>query len=147
MKSKRQKKLVLDASMALAWLFERKNEREAHCAELALLAVANTKTLVPTLWHTEIANALLVGERRQVATEAQVIDYLNRLSGLPIATDNIDAAKRREQMMALAREHELTAYDATYLDLALRENAMLATFDIKLAKAMRNAGGVVFDDV
>jgi predicted nucleic acid-binding protein len=46
--------------------------------------------------------------------------------------------------MALAREHGLTAYDATYLDLALRKNAVLATFDGKLAEAMRRAGGKVF---
>lgn len=52
---------------------------------------------------------------------------------------------RRDSVMALAREHGLTAYDATYLDLALCKKAVLATFDLKLANAMRNAGGVVFE--
>jgi predicted nucleic acid-binding protein len=132
--------------MALAWLFERKDAKEVSCAEKALLAVMKSETSVPVLWHTEVANALLVGERRGAATEAQVIDYLNRLSALPIATDDTVVANRRDSVMALAREHGLTAYDATYLDLALRTDAVLATFDIKLANAMRSAGGMVFGD-
>lgn len=137
-------KLVLDASMTLAWLFERTSRKEASCAERALLAMANAETLVPPVWHTEIANALLVGERRRVVTEAQVIDYLSKLSSLPITTDDILPASRRDLVMALARQYELTAYDATYLDLALRMNAILATFDSKLANAMERVGGVVF---
>lgn len=140
-------KLVLDASMAVAWLFERKDAKEVNCAEKALLAVAKSETTIPALWHTEVANALLVGERRGAATEAQVIDYLNRLSALPIATDDTIIASRRDSVMALAREHKLTAYDATYLDLALRTNAILATFDTQLANVMRSAGGMVFGDI
>lgn len=137
-------KLILDASMALAWLFERQNKQEAQCAEQALLAVAEVEVLVPALWHIEIANALLVAERRRAVTEAQVIDYLNRLSALPIATDAATVASRRDLVMAFGREHQLTTYDAIYLDLALRTNAILATFDAQLAKAMQAAGGSVF---
>jgi predicted nucleic acid-binding protein len=138
-------KLVLDASMALAWLFERKNETEIHCAERALSTIADVETWVPMLWHTEIINALLIGERRRAVTEAQVIDYLQKLYGLPIITDDTTPANRRDLIMALAREHELTAYDATYLELALRTDATLATFDAKLANAMQNAGGLIFN--
>ena len=139
-------KFVLDASMALAWLFEREKANEADCAEQALLAIEHVEALVPALWHTELANALLVGERRRVVTEAQVIDYLSRLSLLPIITDDAVPASRRDLVMALAREHELSAYDATYLELALRTNRGMATFDDKLADAMRRAGGKVFGD-
>ena len=80
-------KLVIDASMALAWLFERQDKQEATCADNVLVALGDTEVLVPSLWHTEISNALLVGERRRVVTEAQIIDYLNRLSALPVTTD------------------------------------------------------------
>ena len=137
-------KLVLDASMSLAWIFER-NKDEAACAERALLAIGDAETKVPSLWHTEIANALLIGERRRVVTEAQVMDYLNRLFDLPIVTDDIGPQNCRDRVMALAREYALTAYDATYLELALRTDARLATFDKKLADAMRRAGGIVFE--
>lgn len=116
--------------MALAWLFEREKAEEVGCADRALLAVADAQTLVPSLWHTEVANALLVAERRRIVSEAQVIDYLDRLSGLPIITDAAATANRRDMVMALAREHGLSAYDATYLDLALRTDSLLATIHV-----------------
>lgn len=126
-------------------LFERQKKEEITCADRALMATADFETSVPSLWHIEITNALLVGERRKIVTEAQIIDYLNRLSMLPIITDNSIITNRRDVVMALAREHQLSAYDAIYLDLALRTNAVLATFDTKLAHAMHQAGGKVFN--
>lgn len=137
-------KLVLDASMALAWLFERDNAKESSTANKLLKNLANAETVVPVLWHTEITNALLIAERRKVVTEAHVIDYLNRLSNLPILTDSIIMADHRNFIMSLAREYKLTTYDATYLDLALRSNATLATLDKELANAMRKAGGKIY---
>lgn len=136
--------LIIDASMALAWIYSREKPDEAACADKALQATTEMAIVVPSLWHTEIANALLVGERRKVVTEAQSIDFLARLSRLPIAVDDVPTALRQDQVMALAREHGLTAYDATYLDLALRMGAALATFDGKLAGAMQRAGGELF---
>ncbi|MBB1630438.1 type II toxin-antitoxin system VapC family toxin [Cupriavidus sp. UME77] len=137
--------LVLDASMALAWLFERADQIQAECADKVLSALTSNEVVVPPLWHVETANALLVAERRKIVTEAQVADFVSKLGSLPITTDSAAPAERREVVMALAREHRLTAYDATYLDLALRNGAALATFDGALASAMRNAGGVVFE--
>ena len=139
-------KLVWDASIALAWLFKREKQDEAACADRALVIMEQAGASVPPLWHAEVANALLVGERRRVITAAQTIDYLNRLSLLPILTDDASPASRRDPVMSLAREHGLSAYDATYLDLALRTNSALATFDGELADAMRRAGGKVFTD-
>lgn len=126
--------------MALAWLFEREDPAEADLAARALSLVAENETLVPMLWHIEVANGLLVGERRGFVTEARTFDYLVRLKRLPIETDDTEPEVRREGIMALARQYGLTAYDATYLDLALRSDAMLATFDRKLAAAAERAG-------
>src|SRR5260363_90808 len=135
--------VVIDASMALPWLFERSKPEEADCAACLLSSMADVKTVVPTLWHTEIANALLTGERRHVVNEAQVTDYLSRLKYLPIPTGGAPQASRRDHVMGLAREHKLTAYHATYLDLAFRNGAVLATFDVELAEAVCRAGGTV----
>lgn len=132
--------------MALAWCFERNKPDEGLLADRVLEELADCQTWVPVLWHTEIANALLVGERRKVVTEAQVLDFLSRLTALPIDTDDVLVSRRCEFVMALGREHQLTAYDATYLELALRRGARLATFDAKLAGAMRRAGGLVIGD-
>lgn len=133
--------IVLDASMALAWIFERENKKEVAVADRVLEEMLATPVIVPTLWHTEIANALLVGERRKVISEAQIIDYLNRLSHLPITTDSRTPASATGLVMSLGREFNLTAYDATYLELALQHKAVLATFDAALSQAMKKAGG------
>lgn len=135
--------LVLDASVALAWLIERESEKERKIAGDVLSALAETPAIVPALWHSEIVNALLIGQRRGVLKEATTIDFLERLSHLPVETDEMDAAESRNGVLALAKEHRLTAYDATYLELALRSGAKLATFDRKLGRAMQEAGGEV----
>ena len=132
--------------MALSWLFRREKKSEADCADRALDALEPDGAVVPSLWYTEVANALLVGERRKIITPAQSIDYLSRLSRLPIVTDDDATASRRDLVMSLARQHSLSAYDATYLDLALRTSSEIATFDDDLASAMRSAGGKVFGD-
>ncbi len=135
--------LVLDASLALAWIFERADPDERLLADRVLDTLAEQPVLVPALWHIEIANALLVAERRMVVREAQVIDYMNRLSRLPIQTDDVPAANRQEMVMALGRAHRLSAYDATYLELALRTGSALASFDAKLLAATEAAGAAI----
>lgn len=139
--------LVLDASMALAWMFERADPQEVALADQLLDAMTEQEVRVPTLWHTEVANALLVAERRGVVREAQVIDYLHRLSRLPILTDDASVSSRRDLVMALGREHRLSAYDATYLELALRTGSVLASFDARLVAAARRAGGAIYGSV
>ncbi len=101
--------LVLDASAALAWIFERAHPSEVALADRLLDDIAAQSVWVPSLWHLEVANALLTAERRGVVKEAQVIDYLQRLSKLPILTDDAEVSHRREVIMALGRQFHLTA--------------------------------------
>lgn len=136
--------LVVDASMALAWIYEREKPVEIDCADRALEALTNNNALVPTLWPIEIANALLVGERRRLITQAQSMDFLTKLGRLPIEVDDTTPKARQDQVMVLGREYGLTAYDATYFNLALRMGATLATFDAALIAAMNRAGGKLF---
>jgi predicted nucleic acid-binding protein len=136
--------LVLDASAALAWIFERVNPSEAAQAERLLADMADQPTWVPSLWYVEVANALLIAERRKVVNEAQVVDFQQRLLQLPIRVDEAAVSSRQEAVIALGRQLQLTAYDASYLELALRKGARLATFDTKLAAAMRGVGGEVY---
>lgn len=135
--------LILDASMVLSWMFERQKPEEKTCSAKALAVLAETEAKVPELWHIEIINALLVGERRAVITQAQTSDFLFKLSHLPIKTDD-HSNSSREVILSLAREYQLSSYDTIYLDLALNTNAVLATFDKNLAKAMVEAGGKIF---
>ena len=126
--------LVLDASVATAWLLEDEDEPDA----IALLDLLREReALVPQLWHVEIRNALLSAERRGRITPSQTAERLGYLKTLLIHTDqepDFDAA------IALARNHNLTFYDATYLELALRLDLPLATLDNALTRSAEAEG-------
>ena len=131
---------VLDASAALAWAFERIHPDEAAYAVALLDRMAEEEALVPELWHLEVVNALAVAERRGVIEMARAADFLMRLDALPIRTASATVVARKEQLFGLAREHGLSAYDASYLDLAIRTGSPLATFDQRLLRACERAG-------
>lgn len=128
---------VLDCSLTVAWFFEDETNRYAQAVEDSLPTAA---AIVPTLWPLEVANALLMGERRKRATEAKVTTFLRLLEALPIALDDETATRAWQQSLHLARSHRLSVYDATYLELALRYGLPLATLDNRLTAAARAAG-------
>jgi predicted nucleic acid-binding protein len=138
--------LVLDASMTLAWQFKRVDPVEILLAEKALGELPSFQAIVPALWYSEVANGLLRGERQGAIPPAQTAFFLSELSHAEIVTDDISARDRQSAVLDLARSYGLTAYDATYLELAMRRAAALATFDRKLADAARAAGVRVFGD-
>lgn len=137
---------VLDASMTLAWLFQRIDPTEAVLADQALDELDQEQFVVPAIWYAEVSNAVLLGERRRVVTQAQCDIFLAELGVAGIKSDSADLKVRQSIVLALARAHALTAYDATYLELAVRTSATLYTFDRKLVEAARNAGVRVFGD-
>ena len=130
-------RFVLDASVTLAWCFE---DEEARTAEAALDLLKDGEALVPSLWSLEVANALVVAERRGrlVATDAS--RFVSVLARLPIRLDPETAEHALTDTMGLAREHGLSAYDAAYLEAALRHGMPLATLDDALVAAARAAG-------
>lgn len=128
---------VLDCSLTVAWFFEDETNRYAQAVEDSLPTAA---AVVPTLWPLEVANALLMGERRKRATEAKVTIFLNLLAALPITLDDETASRVWQHSLHLARSHRLSVYDATYLELALRHGLPLATLDDELAAAATAAG-------
>jgi predicted nucleic acid-binding protein len=138
--------LVLDASMALAWQFKRIDPAEILLAEKALEELLSESAIVPSLWFAEVANGVLRGERQGVISATQTAFFLNELSLAEISIDEASPRGRQASVLDLARAHGLTAYDATYLELALRTGKTLATFDRQLADAAHNAGGRVFGD-
>lgn len=138
--------IVLDASMALAWLIVRADPTEAALADRAFNAVSAYGAPVPALWYAEVANTLLVFERAKRLTVQASVSYLADISLLAIEEDNFACAPTRGRVLDLGRMYHLTAYDATYLELAMRRAAVLATFDRPLAAAARAAGVRVFGD-
>jgi predicted nucleic acid-binding protein len=138
--------VVIDASMALAWLFEREQPSDRERANRLLAACGEDQWWIPGLWHLEVSNALLVAERRSVLPQTDSDGFLARLSSLPFFTDSDPVADRRSRILALARSHGLSSYDATYLELAQRLGAAIASFDRQLNQAAVALGVALFAD-
>ncbi|HEY9271075.1 type II toxin-antitoxin system VapC family toxin [Achromobacter sp.] len=137
-------RLIPDASLALAWLVGRTDARESQLAQHLLEVAHGAKNSVPHIWRVEVANGILRAERSQRVSESQLFSFNQLLARLPIFPDSAAAFVSIDRSYQLARTHGLTVYDASYLELAQRHGAYLATFDRKLADAARASGVAVF---
>lgn len=125
---------VIDNSVVMAWCFQDEANRYAD----AVLQLLRTKSaIVPAIWPLELGNVLLVAERRKRLTEADSIRFLSLLSALPIVVEQETPDRMLKEVIALAREHRLSTYDASYLDLAMRKGAPIATQDKTLLVAAK----------
>jgi len=130
--------LVMDGSTALGFLM---SDEQAPRALRALDALERgVPTFLPSHWALEVANGLLMAERRKRLSRADVAEAADVLGQLPIETDAETGRRAIGETAALARQYGLTVYDAAYLELALRHGAALATSDAALARAARKAG-------
>lgn len=129
--------LVIDSSIAIAWCFP--DERDDYSQSI-LDALAAEPAFVPGLWHLAVANTLVVGERRKRSTQAETVAWMSFLAELPITIDEETKAHASAEITHLARAHNLSAYDAAYLELAMRRGLPLATLDEKLKTAARAVG-------
>jgi predicted nucleic acid-binding protein len=126
---------VLDASVAMAWCFDDEASPET---EAVLDRLVDDPAVVPSLWEYEVANVLLLAERRGRLTEFQAAQFVQLIERLPI---NIDLAPiDMGRLVAAGRTHDVSAYDAAYLVLAERDGIPLATRDESLQVAARRAG-------
>jgi len=138
-------KFVLDASVTLTWLLKDAAAREEAYpfAVLASLGAASTAT-VPMTWGLEIANVIARCEAKGNVTEAQSESFLTLLAGIAIEVDQSTFAHVLSDTLQLARRYRLSSYDASYLELAMRESAPLATLDENLRRAAGKAGVKLF---
>jgi len=123
---------VLDASVAACWFFP----DETHpIASRSWLLIHEDEAIVPAHWWFEIRNTMLIGERKGRSTEHHTGFALDRLARMTIrhAPVLLDV-----EILALARKHRLTFYDAAYLELARREDLPLATLDNALGNAAQS---------
>ena len=129
--------LVIDSSIALGFVL--KDEQEPRALRAREFIKQGVPTFVPAHWCVEVANGLVMAERRKRATQADTTESLNLVAALPVIVDD-ETARRVGDTAALARQYGLTVYDAVYLELAMRKGAALATSDTALAKAAKAAG-------
>ncbi len=132
---------VLDGSVTLVWGF---TDEDDEYAVAILDKMPDLQAHVPGLWPLEVANALLVGERRGRTTPAKATHFLVLLGTFPIAVDDETVTRAWVETMHLARTHNLSAYDASYLELAMRLGLPLATLDGKLKTAATAVGVPLF---
>ena len=132
---------VLDASVALSWLLKDASSKDARYAfgVLNALRAGDTQCLVPVTWGLEVANVIARGESKGQVTEAQSEAFLEMLTDLAVHTDVASAGQALSDTLQLARRYNLSAYDASYLELALRTSQPLSTLDMDLRRAAEKA--------
>ena len=129
--------IVIDNSVVIAWCFP--DEKNSYAMKV-LNSLVSCTAIVPALWPFEAANVFLVGERKKRSTVADTGAWSKFLSALPITIDNQNAELSFNDILNIARIHNLSAYDAAYMELAMRRSIPLATIDNKLKTAAQTAG-------
>lgn len=129
--------LVVDASIALCWCFE---EEATAATDQVLEDLRRNVAVVPSHWFLEVTNVLSLSERGRRMTVADVSEFIELLEALNFETDEEGPRHAFGRILGLARSERLTAYDAAYLELAMRLGVPLATKDRKLGEAAERLG-------
>lgn len=127
---------VLDNSVVTGWYLP--DQATAYSESIAV-RLESAKALVPALWQLELANVLKTACTRGKLSLDSARQILDALGQLPIDIDTSPAPGQR-QMFELAMRHQLSSYDATYLELAMRHGLPIATQDVRLKNAAIAAG-------
>lgn len=128
---------VVDCSVAMAWCFA---DEATPATSLVLDRLVEEAAVVPPLWLLEVANVLILAERRGRIVAADLASYVELLFQLDIQIDAESPARSFADVLSLAQRHRLTSYDAAYLELAVRLRLPLATLDADLRAAASAAG-------
>ena len=126
-------RFVVDNSVVMAWGLD----ESSRYADAIMDLVSEAEVLVPGIWPLEFANALLVAERRKRLSEAESTRLKELVLEIPITIVSEPVSRILSDILALAREFGISCYDASYLDLAMREAVPLATIDNALREAAR----------
>jgi predicted nucleic acid-binding protein len=135
---------VLDNSVTMRWFFGDGKPRELAYAGKVLDAMKKASALVPVTWGLEVANVIARAEAKGLVTEARGGTFLEMLEGVDIEADTATFLHALTDTLQLARRYKLSAYDASYLELALRLGIPLATLNKDLQKAAKKAGIKMF---
>jgi predicted nucleic acid-binding protein len=137
-------RFVLDNSVTMRWLFGDGSPSDQVYAKFVLSSIAGGNVLVPGIWCLEVANVIARAESKLGLTEARSAEFVNTLHDMHIEVDSETCAHAMNDTLQLARRYNLSAYDAAYLELALREGSPLATLDEGLEKAIKKSGAKRF---
>ena len=131
---------VLDNSVTMRWFFGDGKPQELAYARDVLEAMKTADAVVPVTWGLEVANVIVKAEAKGLVTEAESQAFIGILDGAAIDLDSATFSQALSDTLQVARRYRLSAYDASYLELALRAGLPLATLDEALRKAAKRAG-------
>jgi len=132
---------VLDNSVTMRWLFNDGSHSDQTYAKYVLHLIEDGNVIVPDVWYLEVANVIARAESKFGLTEARSSAFFHVLQQMNIQVDQETARHALGDTLQLARRYNLSAYDASYLELALRKGLPVATLDDALLKALKKAGG------
>ena len=129
------KPFVLDNSVAVCWFLK---PQSTPYTEMVLRRVANGESpIVPALWASEFTNVISKAVQLKALDAESAEEIMLHASALPIKAQ---PSPKLTDLFAIAQRHQLSAYDATYLELAVRLQIPLATTDARLMKAAKVQG-------
>jgi predicted nucleic acid-binding protein len=132
-------RFVLDNTVTMAWCF---NDEATPFTEtmLSRLSSLTDSAIVPALWLYEVVNVTGLAVRKGRITKDKARAFLDSLADLPIEIEDATRTRLFTSVLALVGRHKLTAYDASYLELAIRHDLPIAALDKVLTKAAREEG-------
>ncbi len=126
----------------MAWCF---SDEASKYADIVLDSLERHEALVPAIWPLEVGNVILAAEHRKRLTESDSIRFLNLINDLPITVQQETPDRMLREIFALARKCYISSYDASYLDLAMRNGVPIATQDTVLKKAAKRCHVPLFN--
>ncbi len=96
--------------------------------------------IAPQHWRLEVANLMRMAVRRDRLHASALPGLVSLLRDLPVEIDGETVEEAWGRTLALSSRHDLTVYDAAYLELAQRRGVPLATLDRALVRAARKEG-------
>lgn len=123
---------VIDNSVVMSWCFA---DEANEYADAVLDLLKHTSAVVPPIWPLEVVDVLLVAERRSRLQQADSSRFLRLVAHLPIDIEQNHQAVRMGELLAIGRANQLSSYDTSYLELAMRLGLPIATLDQNLRRA------------
>ena len=134
------KSFVIDNSVVMSWCFK---DETSEYTDAVLNRLEYSTAFVPSIWPLEVGNVLLVAERNKRLRQADSIRFIALLSELPIIVEPESPDRMMNEIVSIARAYDLSTYDASYLDLAMRKGIPIATLDKGLLRAAKKSNVLV----
>lgn len=134
-------RFIVDNSVVMSWCFQ---DEMSEYADSVLDRLTAAQALVPGIWTLEVTNVLLIAQKRKRLGRAGSTRFLELLRSLPIVVEQELPVRVFAEIFALAEDTGLSTYDASYLDLAMREGLPLASLDKNMRKAANNCRVPIF---